>query len=98
MREQGTDWFVLSDVFYLSTSEQSGTQLIKRGSEAQGPKEPMIISRAQVLCIENMRDDSDVVKLIQRFKSAQLPVTTPPPPSAAPASPAPSTPRPSPTR
>ena len=98
MQEQGTDWFVLSDVFYLSTSEQSGTQLIKRGSEAQDPKEPMIISRAQVLFIESMRDDSDVVKLIQRFKSAQLPVATPPLPSATPTSTAPSRPRSSPTR
>ena len=58
----------------------------------------MIISRAQVLFIESMRDDSDVVKLIQRFKSAQLPVATPPLPSATPASPAPSRPRSSPTR
>ena len=58
----------------------------------------MIIPRQQILFIENLRDDSDVVNLIRRLKSGQLPVATPPPPSAAPASPAPSTPRPSPTR
>ena len=95
---QGDDWFLLSDVFYLTTSEQSGTQLIKRGSEAQGPREPMIISRAQVLFIENLRGDSDVVNLIRRFKSGQLPAATPPPATPQPATPAPSTPRPSPTR
>jgi hypothetical protein len=91
---QGDNWFLLSDVFYLSVSDQSGTQLIKRGSEAQGPKEPMIISREQVLFIENLRDDSDIVALIKKFKSGQLPSATPPP--ATPTV-VPSTARPSPT-
>src|SRR6267378_2910757 len=77
LQSQGDDWFLLSDVFYLSSSDQSGTQLIKRGTEPQGPKEPMIIPRDQVLFIENMRDDSDIVALIKRFKSGQLPVATP---------------------
>lgn len=94
VQPQGDDWFLLSDVFYLSVSDQSGTQLIKRGSEAQGPKEPMIISREQVLFIENLRDDSDIVGLIKKFKSGQLPSATPPP--ATPTV-APSTVRPSPT-
>ena len=94
LEPQGDNWFLLSDVFYLSVSDQSGTQLIKRGSEAQGPKEPMIISREQVLFIENLKDDSDIVALIKKFKSGQLPVATPPP--ATPTV-APSTARPSPT-
>src|SRR5437867_4820383 len=38
-------WFLMTDVFYLSDSEQSGTQLITRGSESQGTTEPMIIPR-----------------------------------------------------
>lgn len=92
LQQQGDDWFVLTDVFYLTTSDQ-GPQLIKRGSEPQGPREPMIIPRDQILFIENMKDDSDVVNLIRRFKAGQLPVATPPPPTAAP-----STPRPSATR
>src|SRR5213593_2877110 len=33
LQEQGDNWFLLSDVFYLSASDQTGTQLIKRGSE-----------------------------------------------------------------
>jgi len=97
LQEQGSDWFVLSDVFYLSSSDQSGTQLIKRGSEPQGPKEPMLISRQQVLFIENMRDDSDIVALIKRFKSGQLPTATPPPPTVAPTTSRPSA-SPSPSR
>jgi hypothetical protein len=99
LQPQGDDWFLLSDVFYLSVSDQSGTQLIKRGSEAQGPKEPMIIPRVQVLFIENLRDDSDIVALIKKFKSGQLPSATPPPatPTVAPSTARPS-PTPSPTR
>jgi len=95
LQQQGDNWFVLSDVFYLSVSDPSSTQLIKRGSEPQGPKEPMIISRSQVLFIENLRDDSEVVTAIRRFKSGQIaPVATPLPALTTAPTPAPSTPRP----
>lgn len=99
LQPQGDQWFLLTDVFYLSVSEQSGTQLIKRGSESQGPKEPMIIPREQILFIENLRDDGDIVTLIKKFKSGQLPVATPVPatPTVAPSTARPS-PTPSPTR
>jgi hypothetical protein len=96
LQAQGDEWLLLSDVFYLSSSEQSGTQLIKRGTEPQGPKDPMIIPRDQVLFFENMRDDSEIAGLIKKYKSGQLPVATAPPATAAP-TPAPSTPRPSPS-
>lgn len=79
LQQQGDDWFVLTDVFYLSVSEESGTQLIKRGSEPQGPREPMIIPAAQVLFIENLRADSDIVTAITRFKAGEIPIATPPP-------------------
>ena len=84
LQPQGDDWFLLSDIFYLSTSDQSGTQLIKRGNESQGPKEPMIIPRDQVLFIENLRDDGDIVTLIKKFKSGQLPTATAPPSTTTP--------------
>jgi len=93
LQPQGDDWFLLSDVFYLVTTESGTPQLVKRGNEAQGPREPLIIPKMQILYIENMRDDSDVVTLIKRFKSGQLPAATPPPATAAP-----STARPSPTK
>jgi hypothetical protein len=101
LEPQGDQWFLLSDVFYISTADPSGTQLIKRGSEPQGPKEPMIIPKDQILFIENLRDDGDVVSVIKKFKSGQLPAATPPPATVAPAATAtvaPSTTRPSPTR
>lgn len=79
LQQQGDEWFVLTDVFYLSVGEGSAPQLIKRGSEPQGPREPMIIPKAQVLFIENLRDDSEIVAAIKRFKSGQGPLATAPP-------------------
>jgi hypothetical protein len=97
LQQQGDEWFVLTEVYYLSASEDSAPQLIKRGSEPQGPREPMIIPQANVLFIENLRADSEIVTAIVRFKSGQAPAATAPP--ATPAQTArPSTPAPSPTR
>jgi len=92
LQQQGDDWFVLTDVFYLTVSEDSAPQLIKRGSEPQGPREPMIIPQAQILFIENLRDDSEIVAAIKRFKSGQGPIATAPPvtPTARPSTAAPS--------
>ena len=90
LQPQGDEWFLLSDAFYISASDDGATQLIKRGNEAQGPKEPMIIPQDQVLFIENLRDDSEIDTLIKRFKSGQLPAATPPPTSRPSPSPSPS--------
>lgn len=79
LQSQGDDWFVMNDVYYLVTTDSGTPQLVKRGTEAQGPREPIIIPRSQIIYIENMRDDSDIVSLIKRFKSGQLPATTLPP-------------------
>lgn len=97
LQPQGDDWFLLSDVFYLSASDATGTQLIKRGTEAQGPKEPMIIPKGQILFIENLRDDGDIVTLIKKFKSGQVPSATVLPATAAPTTARPSA-SPSPSR
>jgi hypothetical protein len=94
LQEHGDDWFLLTEVYYLSVSEQSAPQLIKRGSEPQGPREPMLIPQQQVLFIENLRDDSEVVTAIRRFKAGEIPAATAPP--ATPARTV--TPAPSPTR
>jgi hypothetical protein len=92
----------LVDVFYLapntdsSQSQQLG-QLLKRGSELHGPREPMIIELRQVLFIENLRDDSQVVTAIRRFKAGEQPAATTTPQATQP--PATSgTPRPSASR
>jgi hypothetical protein len=98
LQEQGDQWFTLSDVFYLTVTEDSSTQLTKRGSEAQAPREPMLIPRAQILFIENLRDDGQVVVAIRRYKSGELPSATPPPATAAPTATARPSVSPSPTR
>jgi hypothetical protein len=97
LQPQGDEWFLMTDVYYLTTTDQGTPQLIKRGNEAQGPKEPIIIPKLQVVYIENMRDDSDVVGLIKKFKAGQLPTATPPAATIAPTA-VPSTSRPSPTK
>jgi hypothetical protein len=95
------DLYLLSDIYYLSTPDSSGAgggQLLKRGAEVHGPKEPMIIPASQVLFVENIRDDSPVVVAIHANKSGQG-ATAPPAPTAPAPTASPSvTPRPSPTR
>jgi hypothetical protein len=98
LQEQGDQWFTLSDVFYLTVTDDNSTQLTKRGSEAQGPKEPMLIPRAQILFIENLRDDSQVVVAIKKFKSGEVPSATAPPATVAPTPTARPSASPSPTR
>lgn len=86
------DHYQLSDVFYLATNDgtqtgQSPGQLIKRGRELHGPREPMIIPNSSVLFVENLRDEGDVATAIRKFKSGELPTATAAPvptPSARP--------------
>lgn len=99
LRASGEDYLLLSDVFYLSPQDPGQTpdsqrplQLLKRGRELHGPRDPMIIPTREVLFIENLRDDSDVVVAIRRFKAGDIPPA--PAQTVAPTA----TPRPSPTR
>jgi len=102
----GDESVSLTDVFYFAASNEASQpqqlgQLIKRGSELTGPREPMIIETRQVLFIENLRDDSQVVAAIRRFKSGEQPAATaapqPPATTQPPAAPT-GTPRPSASR
>ena len=70
------DTYLLSDVYYLTQAEAGApSQLLKRGGEPHGPREPMIVPARSVLFIENLRDDSPVVNGIKAFKAGQ---TSPP--------------------
>jgi hypothetical protein len=97
LQQQGAQYFVLYDVFYLSvpTEQNAQPQLIKRGSEIQAPVDPMIIPAGQVLYIENLRPDGQVATAIRRFKAGEIPTATAPPVTAPPSTARPS---PSPTR
>lgn len=83
-----TDYYLLTDVYYLNAPPQDGQagQLLKRGAELHGPRDPMIIPARSVLFIENVKDDSQVMTAIRRFQRGE------PQPTLA------ATPRPSPTR
>ena len=100
----GDGSIALTDVFYLAANTDTSQpqqvgQLVKRGSELHGPREPMIVELGQVLFIENMRDDSQVVAAIKRFKSGEQPTAPQATPSAATAAPTPTgTARPSASR
>jgi hypothetical protein len=85
LQPEGDAYFLLTDVFYLSASSDQSTQpqLIKRGSEIQGPVEPMVISAAQILYLENLRPDGQVATAIRRFKAGEIPAATPPPATPA---------------
>jgi hypothetical protein len=98
----GEDSIALTDVFYLAPSNDASQpqqlgSLIKRGSELHGPREPMIIEVRQVLFVENLRDDSQVVAAIKRFKSGEQPAATaaPQPQTTQPPAAPTGTPRPS---
>lgn len=82
------DTYLLSDVFYLSQPTEAGTtsQLLKRGGEPHGPREPMVIPARSVLYFENLRDDSVIVAGIRSFKSGQgsSPAVSAPPATSAP--------------
>lgn len=97
LQQQGAQYFVLYDVFYLSVPSDANAQpqLIKRGAEIQAPVDPMIIPASQILYLENLRPDGQVATAIRRFKAGEIPAATPSAPTAPPATARPS---PSPTR
>jgi hypothetical protein len=69
----------LKDIYYLQVNNQLDTQtdntnqsnlkLVKLGTEIHGPENEMRINYQQVLFIENLREDSDVVKVILEDKA-----------------------------
>lgn len=77
----GRDTVAMSDIYYLQQSsgvqsqdnktDQSQNQLTltKLGKELHGPEDSMFIERDQIIFWENIKDDSQVVKTIQKEKS-----------------------------
>ncbi len=74
------DYMKLTNIFYLqakatdssnpqatSTSSSSDVQLIKLGNEIHGPEDAMIVSKAQVLFFENIKNDSKVTTSIVKY-------------------------------
>ena len=73
----------LADVFYLKTVQppapsggnqaatQSQLELVKLGNELHGPTDRMIITRRQILAIQELRADSKVVTAINEYYRSQ---------------------------
>ncbi len=68
---------ILTDIYYLQSDRgvntganletQQDIKLIKLGNELHGPEDYMELNRDHVLFIENLKEDSKVVKAIQNF-------------------------------
>jgi len=72
---------ILREVYYLQVMQQlqpgTGTpptaniNLVKLGAELHGPTDEMRINRDHILFVEDLKDDSQVVQGIKRFKEGK---------------------------
>ena len=66
---------ILTDIFYLSDpkvlngvkNKNQDISLIKFGNEIHGPYDRMIINRNQLLFVEDLKDNSKIVKAIKNY-------------------------------
>lgn len=77
VRREG-DFYRLEDVFYFKQNSQTpgaakdqnqDVSLSKLGSEVHGPEDFMEINRDHIIFIEDLQDDSKIVKAITEYKS-----------------------------
>ena len=71
------DVIIIKDVFYVQKSTQATTtqtsastnnlELIKLGNEVHGPEDMMVLTRSQVLYVENLKSDGKVTQTIQTY-------------------------------
>ena len=73
------DVIIIKDVFYVQKSTQTATdtktttastnnlELIKLGNEVHGPEDMMVLTRSQVLYVENLKSDGKVTQTIQTY-------------------------------
>lgn len=84
LQRQNDEYMKLTDVYYLQpdsnketaddatkqTTSASNVQLIKRGKEVHGPEDTMLIAKDQIQFFENLKNDSQVVQLIAKYKKS----------------------------
>lgn len=85
VEDDARDPVILQDVYYLRVTQQlqpvpdpeespqsvPQISLVKLGNELHGPTDEMRITRSQILFIEDLKEDSAVVRAITEFKSAR---------------------------
>lgn len=79
--KSSSDYTVLTDIYYLQVNEQiqpatkqtdqTKISLVKLGDEIHGPKDQMKINKAQILFIEDLKEDGQVAKTIKTYKESQ---------------------------
>lgn len=70
------DYLVLKNIYYLQannnvqgSNDSQPFSLVKLGKELHGPTDTMYINRSQILFYEDLRSDSNVVKVIESYKT-----------------------------
>lgn len=70
LKNMGSGYVLLTDVYYVKIDENSVGQLVKLGQiEPHGPKDEMVINKDHILFWENLRLDSPVVQTIQKMNA-----------------------------
>ena len=77
-----SNYMKLTDVYYLQTqaadaknpqpaasNSSTNLQLVKLGSELQGPEDEMVINKDQVTFFENLKSDGKVTQSIVKYQS-----------------------------
>ena len=74
------DGFTLTDVYYVQQQQQKDEaldpanqqfQLIKFGNEIHGPEDVLYIPKSQISFWENLRADSQVVRIIKQLRNEE---------------------------
>lgn len=87
IKDENSQYMVLDNVFYLQlvneeipATEEGGEpqvvqrpQLVKKGDEYYGPDSSIRLNRAQVAVVEDLRDDSDILRQIKERLSLPAP-------------------------
>ena len=79
-----SNYLKLTDIYYLQTqaadtanpqpaasSTSTNLQLVKLGSELQGPTDEMVINKDQVTFFENLKSDGKVTQSIVKYQNKQ---------------------------
>jgi len=80
IESQNHRYLKLTNIYYLqlkdslqgqdsqnTEGDKSDLSLVKLGNELHGPKDEMLINRDQILFIENLKEDSKVLKAIVEY-------------------------------
>lgn len=73
-------YLTLSNIYYLRVNQQvqpdqntntnsNDISLVKLGCELHGPQDSMVINRDQIIFWENLKDDGQVAKAVQEYRS-----------------------------